>query len=136
MTLNQWFACSQRRKLRLTGLCVFCTPTYEQLPRGAKKSHIFRLSASVSYIPLLWVIPAHQSDIMGTILMSRLGNPSPFSLSTLPLPDVLRMVFGSDWRWHASRVFRRSRRQIGRWCSGDTRLPIWAIRRIERLMLE
>src|ERR1700730_17798275 len=83
MTLNQRFACSQRRKLRLTGLCVFCTPTYEQLPRGAKKSHIFRLSASVSYIPLLWVIPAHQSDIMGTILMSRLGNPSPFSLSTL-----------------------------------------------------
>jgi len=73
---------------------------------------------------------------MGTILMSRLGNLSPFSLSTLPLPDVLRMVFGSDWRWHASRVFRRSRRQIGRWCSGDTRLPIWAIRRIERLMLE
>src|SRR5260370_8832396 len=73
---------------------------------------------------------------MGPILMSLLGNPPPFSLSTLALSDVLRMVFGPDWRWHASRVFRRSRRQIGRWCSGDTRLPVWAIRRIERLMLE
>jgi len=46
------------------------------------------------------------------------------------------MLFGGNWRVRAPRAFRRSRRQIGRWCSGDTPLPIWAIRRIERLIME
>lgn len=117
-------------------MCGFCTPTYEQLPRGEKVSHISVKRGGVTYSASMGDNPAHQSDVMGTMLMSRLGNPSPFSLSTLALRDVLRMVFSPDWRWHASRVFRRSRRQIGRWCSGDTRLPIWAIRRIERLIVE
>jgi hypothetical protein len=57
-------------------------------------------------------------------------------MTPLPLADVLELLFGPDWRSRASVVFRRSRRQIGRWCSGETPLPSWAVRRIERLALE
>jgi hypothetical protein len=52
-----------------------------------------------------------------------------------PLADVLRLLFGPNWRRRASAVFRRSRRQIGRWCRGETRVPNWAIREIERRTL-
>src|SRR5262249_15198649 len=57
-------------------------------------------------------------------------------LMTLPLADLLRMLLGDAWRSRAGRVFRRSPRTIQRWCSGETPLPIWATRRIERLILE
>src|SRR5215469_2255230 len=79
---------------------------------------------------------ARWTGIIPVIPMSQLHNLEPFDLSRLPLSEVLQMLFGRNWRVRAARAFRRSRRQIGRWCSGDTPLPIWAIRRIERLIME
>jgi hypothetical protein len=55
---------------------------------------------------------------------------------SLPLTEIFELLFDLDWRRSAPTVFRRSRRQIGRWCSGETALPSWALRRIERLALE
>jgi hypothetical protein len=52
-----------------------------------------------------------------------------------PLADVLRLLFGPDWLRRASAAFHRSPRQIGRWCRGDTPVPRWAIRDIERRTL-
>jgi hypothetical protein len=52
-----------------------------------------------------------------------------------PLPDVLRALFGPDWRRRASAGFGRSRRQVARWCSGETLVPSWVIREIERRTL-
>jgi hypothetical protein len=52
-----------------------------------------------------------------------------------PLADVLRLLFGPNWRRRVPVVFGRSRRQIGRWCRGETRVPNWAIREIERRTL-
>jgi hypothetical protein len=51
------------------------------------------------------------------------------------LTEVLRLLFGPAWRRRACAVFGRSRRQIGRWCSGETRVPRWVIREIERRTL-
>jgi hypothetical protein len=52
-----------------------------------------------------------------------------------PFADVLRLLFGPDWRRRASVEFGRSRRQIARWCRGETRVPRWVIREIERRTL-
>jgi hypothetical protein len=47
-----------------------------------------------------------------------------FEMSHPPtLSEVLQLTFGPAWRQRASQLFRRSRRQIGRWCSGETRIP-------------
>ena len=37
--------------------------------------------------------------------------------------EILQLTFGPEWRRRAPAVFGRSRRQIGRWCSGETRIP-------------
>ena len=52
-----------------------------------------------------------------------------------PLADVLRLLFGPDRRRRAPVVFGRSPRQIARWCSGETRVPNWVSREIERRTL-
>jgi len=39
------------------------------------------------------------------------------------LAELLQLAFGPDWRKRAQREFHRSRRQIERWCSGETRIP-------------
>jgi hypothetical protein len=39
------------------------------------------------------------------------------------LPDALHLLFGPEWRRRAPLAVGRSRRQIGRWCSGETLTP-------------
>jgi hypothetical protein len=39
------------------------------------------------------------------------------------LPEVFHLLFGPEWRRRAPAALGRSRRQIGRWCSGETRIP-------------
>jgi hypothetical protein len=39
------------------------------------------------------------------------------------LAELFYLAFGPDWRRRASATLDRSRRQIGRWCSGETRIP-------------
>jgi hypothetical protein len=39
------------------------------------------------------------------------------------LAELFHLAFGRDWRRRASKVFDRSRRQIGRWCSDETKIP-------------
>lgn len=49
-----------------------------------------------------------------------------------PLADVLRLLFGPNWRRRAPTVFGRSPRQIGRWCRGEIRVPRRVLVLLER----
>ena len=61
---------------------------------------------------------ARRRDTIGDKLLSRYAeSPHPAMTLTPPLADVLRVLFGPDWRRRAPVVFDRSPRQIGRWCS-------------------
>jgi hypothetical protein len=44
---------------------------------------------------------------------------------TIPpsLAEILQLLFGPDWRRRGPPALKRSRRQIGRWCSEETRIP-------------
>jgi hypothetical protein len=39
------------------------------------------------------------------------------------LAEILQLLFGPDWPLRAPLALSRSRRQIGRWCSGETQIP-------------
>jgi hypothetical protein len=45
-------------------------------------------------------------------------------MTILPtLPEILQLLFGLGWCQRAPAALGRSRRQIARWCSGETRIP-------------
>jgi hypothetical protein len=48
------------------------------------------------------------------------------------LADVFHAVFGPDWRRRGPAVLGRSRRQICRWCSGESRMPRRALVLLQR----
>jgi hypothetical protein len=48
------------------------------------------------------------------------------------LADVFYAVFGPDWRRRGPAVLGRSRRQICRWCSGESRMPRRALVLLQR----
>jgi hypothetical protein len=48
------------------------------------------------------------------------------------LAELFQLAFGPEWRRRAPAVFGRSRRQIGRWCSGQTRIPRCFLIRLQR----
>jgi hypothetical protein len=52
------------------------------------------------------------------------------------LVELLHLAFGPNWRQHASEEFGRSRRQIGRWCSGQTRIPRRSLILLQRRLPE
>src|SRR5262249_5790266 len=79
---------------------------------------------------------ARWGDAIDDILLYQHGEPVHVVMTlSPPLADVLRLLFGPDWRPRASVAFCRSRRQIARWCRSETRVPNWAIREIEQRTL-
>jgi hypothetical protein len=57
---------------------------------------------------------------------------------TIPptLPEILQLSFGLEWRQRAPAALGRSRRQIGRWCSGETRIPRRFLILLQRLVYD